>query len=96
MSAHWGNLPHDRLFVSTLRELQPAKVHSIEAFRLLHGVWSRKALDQTECGFFAIDWNCSDSEIRRAFEIWLDEQRKYRKTAGLPGPKATQRSRGAV
>jgi hypothetical protein len=96
MRDRWGNLPHDRLFISTLRELRPTNVDSIEAFRFLHEVWSRRAVDQTEYGFFAVDWNYPDPEIRRALEVWLREQRKYRKAAGLPGPQASQRSRGGL
>ena len=73
-------------------------VFDIEAWKIDHRVWStlfgKTSLDQTEYGFFAIDWEHPDPEIKRAFGIWLAEQRAFRKTAGLPGPKFVSRSRG--
>jgi hypothetical protein len=86
--------PYRRFKIHTLGELEASNVTSIEGFAYLHELLGKEELDQTEYGFFAIDWNYVDSEIRRAFESWLNEQRKARANLGLAQIKHHKTARG--
>jgi hypothetical protein len=68
--------PSRSLKIQTLRELEPANATSIEQFAYLHELFTDEELDQTEYGFFAVNWNYADVEIKKAFQSWLNEQRK--------------------
>ena len=85
--------PADRLHIETQRQLDPPNIKSPDAFQFYHE-FRRKNLDQTEYGFFAIDWNYSDPEISRAFDHWLKGQRKERAKLGLSKTKPAKGSRG--
>lgn len=86
--------PYRKLAIHTLRELEPSNVSSIEAFAFMHEFFSDEELDQTEYGFFAIDWNYPDLEIENAFKSWLKEQQKERTKLGLTQIKHRKTSRG--
>jgi len=86
--------PSRRLKIRTLRELEPPNVKSIEGFAYLHELFSDEELDQTEYGFFAVDWNYPDPEIESAFKSWLKEQREERAKLGLIEIKHRKTSRG--
>jgi hypothetical protein len=51
-------------------------------------------LDNTEYGFFAIDWDYPDSEMMQAVTEWLAGKRKARAEAGLQSVKHKPISRG--
>jgi hypothetical protein len=82
------------LTINTLRELEPANEASIEAFAYVHELLSDEELDQTEYGFFAINWNYPDGEIESAFKSWLNEQRGERTKRGLTEIKHRKTARG--
>jgi hypothetical protein len=90
----WGHLPHDRFWIDTLRDLKPTGVGSLEQFQNFHMAASHKTLENTEYGFFAIDWNFPDPELKRSFDLWLAQQRKLRTKAGLRKAKNQPVSRG--
>jgi hypothetical protein len=89
---------HERCFerfrINTLRELEAANETSIEAFAYVQELLSDEELDQTECGFFAINWNYPDCEIESAFKSWLNEQREERTKRGLTEIKHRKTARG--
>jgi hypothetical protein len=84
----------DRLSIQTLRGLEAANVTSIEGFAYLRELFSNHELDQTEYGFFAINWNYGNPEIIDAFTSWLQEQRQQREKLGLKAMKYRKTSRG--
>jgi len=89
-------LHHRRLSISTLRELESAKVDSIEAFAWTHELLSSEEIDQTEYGFFAINWKAFDCEIIDAFKSWLGIQRAERRKRSRGGMKDKLRRLGAL
>jgi hypothetical protein len=84
----------EKLTIHTLRELEAANVTSIEAFAYVQELSSDEELDQTEYGFFAINWNYPDGEIENAFESWLNGQREERTKRGLTEIKHRKTARG--
>ncbi len=85
----------DRLAIHTLRELAASKIRSIETFARVHEfLLSDEARDQTEYGFFAINWDYGDPEIKNAFESWLTERRHEREKLGLKAIKHRRTARG--
>jgi hypothetical protein len=84
----------ERLAINTLRELEAANETSIEAFAYVHELLSNEELDQTEYGFFAINWNYPDDEIESALKSWLNEQREERTKRGLTEIKHRKTARG--
>lgn len=84
----------DRLAINTLRELEASNVNSIEAFAYLRELFSKEELDQTEHGFFAINWNYGDQQIKDVFASWLRDQRQEREKLGLKAIKHRKTARG--
>jgi hypothetical protein len=94
---YWNSLPFDKLSIQTLRQLEGAKVTSIEAFRWVYELFRTKEnLGQSEYGFFAINWSYPDPAIKRAFGKWLSEQRQDREKRGLTELKYKPRGRGGL
>jgi hypothetical protein len=80
--------PQEQYAERLLREFEPPKDHLLTIFKKRHEwVPWRKLLGETEYGFFAIDWGYRDTEIRRAFGEWLEDQRQVRKKLGLSDDK---------
>ena len=91
---YWKSLPFGKLHIQTLRQLEPANIRSLEAFRYLHEIFQTEDINETEYGFFAINWSYPDSEIRRAFDQWLSDEREGRKRQGLIHIARKPRGRG--
>jgi len=64
---YWKSLPFGKLHIQTLRQLEPANIRSLEAFRYLHEIFHTEDINGTEYGFFAINWSYPESEIKRTF-----------------------------
>jgi hypothetical protein len=77
----------DRLHIETLRQCEPANIHSLEAFRDYHEFFherlGKQDLGNTEYGFFAINWNFKKSQVVGAFAHWLNDQLEARRTLAL-------------
>jgi hypothetical protein len=94
---YWNSLPFDKLSIQTVRQLEEANVTNMEAFRWVHELFRTKEdLSQSEYGFFAIHWGYPDPAIKRAFGIWLSEQRQDREKRGLTEIKYRPRGRGSL
>jgi hypothetical protein len=91
---YWKSLPSGKLHIQTLRRLETANIRSLEAFRHLHEIFHTEDINETEYGFFAINWSYTDAEIRRTFEQWLSEERQGRKRRGLIHIARKPRGRG--
>ncbi len=91
---YWNNLPHGKLSIHTLRELEGANVKAIGSFQWTHECLHQEEISETEYGFFAINWNHDNSDIKDAFGKWLTEQRNERQQRGLTGIKHIKKSRG--
>jgi hypothetical protein len=91
---YWKSLPFGKLHIQTLRQMEPSNIRSLEAFRFLHEIFHTEDISETEYGFFAINWSYPDSEIRRAFEKWLSDEREGRKGRGLTHIGRKTRGRG--
>ena len=91
---YWKSLPFGKLHIRTLRQLEPTNIRSLEAFRDLHEIFHTEDINETEYGFFAINWSYPNSEIRRAFEQWLSDEREGRKRQGLIHIARKPRGRG--
>jgi len=70
----------DRFHIETLAQLEPANIRSLPVWMHCHEWLHRVDLTNTEYGFFAVDWNYPLPEIRLAFETWLEEYTKTRKS----------------
>jgi hypothetical protein len=86
--------PFDRLYVATLRQLagggaivpkhaELPELLSLASSKFIFWNCERPPSDQTEYGFFLINWSYPGSQIKRAFEEWLDNQVRERKKLGL-------------
>jgi hypothetical protein len=84
----------DPLSLDTLRELERSGEHSFRVFRFVHETLCQVPLEQTEYGFFAINWDYGKSDIKRAFEKWLAEQLKEREARGCKQAGRKPPSRG--
>ena len=80
--------PSDRLHIETLRQCEPANIRSLEAFQDYHDYFHPvQDEDQTEYGFFAVNWGFKSSQIVEAFKHWLNDQGEVRRTSGLKEAK---------
>ncbi len=71
-----------------LRELETPKDQLLTIFKNRHEwIPTRRVSGETEYGFFAIDWGYSNTDIKRAFGEWLQDQRQERKKLGLSDEK---------
>jgi hypothetical protein len=100
---YWKSLPSGKLHIQTLRNMEATfrsveavNAKSVETFRYFHEIFHTEDINETECGFFAINWSYPDSEIRRAFEQWLSDEREGRKKRGLKHIARRPRGRGGL
>ncbi|MEO8351711.1 MAG: hypothetical protein ABI680_08265 [Chthoniobacteraceae bacterium] len=91
---HKRQLRSDRINISTLRELEPSNIKSLRTFAFVNEILGERDFDQTEYGFFAIDWSFEKNDIVTAFEKWLVEQSRERETLGLNKQKKRKGGRG--
>jgi hypothetical protein len=98
---YWKRLSFGKLHIQTLRNMEATfrnvegvNTRSVETFRYFHEIFRTEGISETEYGFFAINWSYRDSEIRRAFEQWLSDERDGRKRRGLIHIAPKPRGRG--
>jgi hypothetical protein len=91
---YWNSLPIHKLSIETMKF--DKNVGANGTLRYVPQPFREEDISQTESGFFAINWNYPDAELRRAFAKWLSEERKDRVSRGLTEIKYKRKRGGFI
>jgi hypothetical protein len=80
------------LSIELLKESEWDEPGTVTFFRAIHECLGQEDFSQTDYGVLAINWNRTDTAIKRAFDEWLTEERAARKKRGLGEIKSQART----